>query len=108
VPRLRLRLVRALTTLPDRTGWGWSAAIACAYAIVAAAIGFPTGFLKLAPAAFAVFTSPVYLVLVALLGLACTLAYLRSASIWPPVFLHGLAVNVWVFLLGGRALLEAR
>ncbi len=174
--RLRQRLVRALTTLPDRSGWGWSAAIGCAFTLVAAAIGVPTGFLRLGPAdlpagtllrtsavlllhpsfveellfralpiphpeegastratalgtalglvlfvaahplnglifrpaVFAVFTSPVFLVLAALLGLACSAAYIRSGSIWPAVLLHWLAVNAWIFLLGGGALLSLR
>jgi len=174
--RLRQRLFRALTTLPDRSGWGWSAAALCVYAAGAAAIGIPTGFLKLAPvalragtllgtsailllhpsfieellfralpiphpeegastrataigaalgvvlfvaahpldclifrpAAFTVFTNPVYLVLAGLLGLSCSVAYVRSGSIWPAVLLHWLAVNVWIFLLGGDALLPLR
>ena len=43
---------------------------------------------------------PRFLVQVTLLGLACSLAYLVSGSIWPPVLIHWLAVVVW--LLGHR------
>lgn len=174
--RVRQRLVWALTTLPDRSGWGWSAAILFACGAVAAAIGFPTGFLRLAPAhlpagtllgasagllvhpsfveevlfralpiphpredastratalwtalglvlfvaahplnalmlrpaALSVFTSPVFLVLAGLLGLACSAAYLRSGSIWLAVLIHWVAANVWIFFLGGAALLGGR
>jgi uncharacterized protein len=170
---LRQRLLRALTTAPNRSGWVWSAAVFCVFGAVAAAIGVPTGFLRLAPAAlpvgvlletstvlllhpsfteeilfravpiphpgegastrrtvvgaalgivlfmashpanglifrpaaFAVFTNPVFLVLTGLLGLACSVAYVRSGSIWPAVLLHWLVVNVWIFLLGGARLL---
>jgi len=68
----------------------------------------PLNGLLLRPAAFTLFTSPAYLVMVGLLGLACAVAYVRSASIWPPVLLHWLAVNVWIFLLGGNAILGGR
>jgi predicted Abi (CAAX) family protease len=43
---------------------------------------------------------PRFLVQVTLLGVACSLAYLVSGSIWPPVLIHWLAVVVW--LLGHR------
>jgi predicted Abi (CAAX) family protease len=49
----------------------------------------------------AVFAEPVFLVLTGLLGIACTLAYLRSGSLWPPVALHWAAVVIWLLLLGG-------
>lgn len=45
-------------------------------------------------------TDPRFLVQVTLLGLACSLAYLVSGSIWPPVLIHWLTVVVW--LLGHR------
>jgi predicted Abi (CAAX) family protease len=57
------------------------------------------------PEAQSLFESPVYLVLAALLGLACTATYLISRSIWPPVALHWLTVVAWIWLLGGQALL---
>lgn len=58
------------------------------------------------PHALGVFASPVYLVLAALLGLACTIAYFISRSIWPPVVIHWVTVVAWIGLLGGRALLR--
>jgi predicted Abi (CAAX) family protease len=56
------------------------------------------------PAAYPVFTDPVFLVLVALLGTACTLTYLKTGSIWVPVFIHWLTVVVWVYFFSGRNL----
>lgn len=57
------------------------------------------------PAALAVFAGPSYLALTALLGAACTAAYLISGSIWPPVLMHWTTVTLWMLLLGGWALI---
>ena len=46
-----------------------------------------------------------FLVPCALLGLICTLAYLESGSLWPPVLLHGAVVVTWLEALGGKGLL---
>ncbi|MDQ2696273.1 MAG: CPBP family glutamic-type intramembrane protease [Pseudomonadota bacterium] len=50
------------------------------------------------------FYDPLFLLLAGLLGLACTVAYLRTGSLWPPVLIHWLAVLVWNLCLGGPAL----
>jgi len=60
------------------------------------------------PDVLGVFASPAYLVLAALLGLACTVAYFISRSIWPPVAIHWLTVMLWIWFLGGQALLGSR
>jgi uncharacterized protein len=57
------------------------------------------------PQVLELFASPAYLVLVALLGLACTVTYLISRSIWPPVAVHWLTVATWIWFLGGQTLL---
>lgn len=49
----------------------------------------------------ALFASPAYLALTALLGTACALVTRRTRSIWPAVLLHALAVDAWILLLGG-------
>lgn len=54
------------------------------------------------PWARPIFFDPIFLVLAALLGLTCTLAYLRTGSIWPPVMIHWLTVIVWKLCLGER------
>jgi predicted Abi (CAAX) family protease len=54
------------------------------------------------PGRRATFTDPVFLCLATLLGLACTLVYLRSGSLWPPVALHWVAVVAWLLFLGGH------
>lgn len=60
------------------------------------------------PAALGVLANPWYLALAALLGLACTAAYLVSGSIWPPVAVHWVTVVLWILVLGGEKLLGSR
>jgi predicted Abi (CAAX) family protease len=57
------------------------------------------------PQVLGLFTSVPYLTITALLGVACTVAYFISRSIWPPVLIHWLTVVLWLWLLGGEALL---
>jgi predicted Abi (CAAX) family protease len=57
------------------------------------------------PQVLGLFESTPYLVLATLLGLACTAAYLISRSIWPSVAIHWLTVVMWIWFLGGQALL---
>lgn len=47
------------------------------------------------------FWRPAFLLVVALLGLACSLAYVLTGSVWPPVLIHGLVVAAWKGLFGG-------
>jgi predicted Abi (CAAX) family protease len=53
-------------------------------------------------AAYPIFTNPVFLILAGLMAFACTITYLKSGSVWIPVFIHWITVLVWVFFLGGR------
>ncbi|MGK7888878.1 MAG: polysaccharide deacetylase family protein [Leptolyngbyaceae cyanobacterium] len=52
------------------------------------------------------FCRPTFLGLATLLGGACTLLYLQSGSIWPPVFFHWIAVVTWLLALGGYSQLH--
>lgn len=65
----------------------------------------PLNAILFRPQARVVFESPAYLALAALLGATCTVAYFVSRSIWPSVVIHWLTVVVWLFALGGQALL---
>ena len=53
------------------------------------------------------FTDPVFLLLAGLLGLVCTIAYLESGSLWPPVVIHWSAASAWLLVLGGHGKLSA-
>jgi predicted Abi (CAAX) family protease len=59
------------------------------------------------PASLALFANPYYLGLAALLGLACSAAYLISGSIWPSILIHWISIVLWILLLGGQALLDS-
>ncbi|WP_255110382.1 type II CAAX prenyl endopeptidase Rce1 family protein [Synechococcus sp. RedBA-s] len=58
------------------------------------------------PAGRGVFGDGRFLVQCTLLGAACVLSYGLSGSLWPPVLLHGLAVTLWLWGLGGRARMQ--
>jgi predicted Abi (CAAX) family protease len=47
------------------------------------------------------FKDPRFIVLAALLGGVCTIAYLESGSVWTPVFVHWAIVVGWLSFLGG-------
>ncbi|MGL5061914.1 MAG: CPBP family glutamic-type intramembrane protease [Microcoleus sp.] len=61
----------------------------------------PLNALTFYPVGRGTFMNPVFLLLAALLGAACTWAYWQSSSVWPAVAIHWLAVTVWLLLLGG-------
>lgn len=47
------------------------------------------------------FTDPLFLMFAGLLGIACTVTYLISGSIWPPMIIHWAVVTPWIFFFGG-------
>jgi predicted Abi (CAAX) family protease len=61
----------------------------------------PLNALTFYPVGRSTFMNPVFLLLAAVLGVACSIAYLQSGSIWPAVVIHWLGVTVWLLLLGG-------
>jgi predicted Abi (CAAX) family protease len=52
------------------------------------------------------FKKPVFLGAATLLGLTCTLAYMSSGSVWPPLVIHWVVVFTWLGFLGGHRLLS--
>ena len=48
------------------------------------------------------FFHPIFLSLTGLLGLACTLAYALTGSLWIVVVIHWLVVTIWLFGFGGE------
>lgn len=61
----------------------------------------PLNALSFFPRGLKTFFNIPFLVLAALLGLVCSLAYIQSGSLWTPVAIHWLVVVVWLILLGG-------
>lgn len=47
------------------------------------------------------FKNSIFLFLATLLGITCTIAYLKSGSLWSPVIIHWIVVVVWILWLGG-------
>ncbi len=72
---------------------------------VAFVLWHPFNALTINPGARELFLDPMFLLIVALLGLTCSLGYILSRSLWVPVLVHWLTVLVWVLWLGGRNLL---
>ena len=62
----------------------------------------PLNAMTINPTAYALFTNPIFLCLAALMGIACTITYLKTGSLWVPITIHWLTVVVWVFFLSGR------
>ncbi|WP_300542061.1 CPBP family glutamic-type intramembrane protease [Maricaulis sp.] len=76
--------------LAGRRGW-WRGTVALA----AFVLWHPAQVWLGLPMAQDVFLNPGFLVIVAALGLGCTVAYRTSGSIWPPVAIHWAMVVVW-------------
>lgn len=65
----------------------------------------PANALTINTAAATLFLNPAFLLIVALLGITCSISYILSRSLWTPIIIHWLTVVVWVIFLGGRNLL---
>ncbi len=65
----------------------------------------PLNALTINTSAQVMFLNPSFLIVVFCLGLACSLSYIYSKSLWAPVMIHWLTVVIWVFFLGGRNLI---
>ena len=48
-----------------------------------------------------IFYRPAFLLIVALLGVSCTLAYQLTGSIWTAIFIHWLTIVLWKVLFSG-------
>ncbi len=83
--------------------WQRSAAYVI-FSAFAFTVWHPLNALTVNPTAQPFFLDPYFLVIVFLLGLACSTTYILSRSIWMPVLIHWLTVVVWVLCLGGRNL----
>ncbi|BAZ42408.1 abortive infection protein [Calothrix sp. NIES-4101] len=59
-------------------------------------------------AGFPTFFNRVFLGLAALLGIACTIAYAITGSLWVVVLIHWAVVVVWLIIFGGMVKLDIR
>ncbi len=103
MPALLEELIFRVVLLPDpgpetskKTFWGWAG---LSWVLFVGA--HPLNAWLLRPTARPVFYDPVFLILAGLLGLACTVAYRRTRSLWPSVGMHWMTVVAWKLFLGG-------
>ena len=93
---------RALLLPHPGEGVSWRRTLVSAGAGLAAFILYhPLNGLTLSPTARPLFTDWAFLLQAALLGIACSAAYLISGSIWPSIFMHWLPVTIWILCFGG-------
>ena len=62
----------------------------------------PANALTINTTAAALFMDPAFLLIVAMLGITCSVSYVLSRSLWTPIIIHWLTVVIWVIFLGGR------
>lgn len=53
------------------------------------------------------FRTPAFLIGAGLLGIVCTVSYLRSKSVWTAIVLHWSIVSIWLLILGGLNLFQS-
>jgi len=65
----------------------------------------PLNALTINKSAQDIFFNYYFLLIVFFLGMACSLSYILSRSLWVPIIIHWITIVVWVYLLGGRNLI---
>lgn len=76
--------------------WAWSAV-----SLVLFILAHPLLAWGAWPWARAIFYRPAFLLIVALLGATCTLAYFATGSLWAPVAIHWATIVGWKLFFGG-------
>ncbi len=54
------------------------------------------------PEGYPTFCQPIFLILTGFLGVACTVVYALTGSVWAAIFVHWIVAAVWLFGLGGQ------
>jgi uncharacterized protein len=83
----------------------YSATLYCLFSSVSFVLWHPLNAITINPTAQHFFLNPFFLLIVFFLGLACSLSYVYTKSLWAPVAIHWVTIVVWVLFLGGRNLL---
>ena len=74
--------------------------------LLAYVLSHPLNAVTLYKKGFTTFTNPVFLLSASFLGIACSIAYLESGSIWTAVTIHWITVIAWLLFLGGYSKLN--
>lgn len=83
----------------------WESMVLVLFAFVLAHVlsGYLLTRFSISPGAWNTFTSPFFLFLAAVVGIACTVAYVASGgSLWMATLMHALPIYAWLSLLGGE------
>jgi len=76
--------------------WAWSTASLLLFVLAHPLLAWGAW-----PWARAIFYRPAFLLIVALLGVACTLVYVATGSLWAPVAIHWATIMGWKLFFGG-------
>jgi predicted Abi (CAAX) family protease len=82
----------------------WKIAGYCVVSTLLFVLWHPFNALTINPSAKGIFMDPHFLLIVFFLGIACSVTYVYSRSLWVPITIHWLTVVIWVIFLGGRNL----
>jgi predicted Abi (CAAX) family protease len=104
VPSLGEEILFRASLVPHRTEggpwWGWVFA-----SLVLFALWHPLNAALFLPRAWPLFSDPRFVVLTLLLGVALSVLYRRTGSLWPGVAFHWAVVVGWKACLGGPLVL---
>lgn len=103
-PALLEELVFRVAWLPHPSEgvWPTSWLLWAVSGLVLFVIYHPLNALTFYPRGYPTFFKTIFLSLTGLLGLACTLGYALTGSLWVIVVFHWLVVMGWLFILGGE------
>lgn len=104
IPALLQEYIFRVLLLPYPRGWvpAWSW-WSWAWLSLGLFVGFQVLYARFVRRSrYLLFGKPLILILYTLLGLACTIAYWLTASLWTITVIHWAAMSVWILLLGGR------
>jgi predicted Abi (CAAX) family protease len=106
MPALVEELLFRVCLIPQRIeGFPWQSQLAwIALSLGLFVLYHPVAARLWYPQARRLFDEPSFLLQATLLGLACSLAFVTTGSLWPPVLIHWLAVAIWLEPLRGREL----
>ncbi|MDB5326474.1 MAG: Abortive infection protein [Phycisphaerales bacterium] len=96
----RVLLLPLPSEVPSNAAWWGYAGVALALFV----LWHPLNGRLLKVSARSIFFDPAFLLLAAVMGLICTLAYRQTGSVWPAVAIHWLTLMVWKVGLGGRVI----
>ena len=102
-PALTEELVFRVLLIPHPSEWvtWWRWGLWAALSLLLFILYHPFNAKTFYKVGFPTFFDPVFLALAGLLGLACTVAYAQTGSVWASTLIHWIVVVTWLLGLGG-------